>query len=450
MTWIRSLLLLSLLLILPGCASFHGPKHDAQPLKPAVVLLLPGSGVNASVASKIVQGAQIARDEISAQGTPVTLAVIDTKKPDWMKRLHEMPERFAVVGGPIEREVYDALKKSGLLKERVYFAFLNNLTGSDEGSVAYRFFPSPQDQTNSLVSFAVDGLKIRSFGAFYGNDTYSQKMTDIFEKTVRSKNASLQKASYSSVDKTTLRNQSKNLFNPTMSATGSVATPVPSTSFEAVFLPASWRHVDSILTAFLYHGEDRLVVLGSMSWEQNLRSRSIPNSARFELCAFPVAWNTLAKADVFTKANVKPDFWSALGHDFVHFVVNMRLPKKDVRAPITSYANRASSTLRFLAPISWDSRGIAHQKLFVYRITNSGIVPMDVASFEKLRTKRKEKASLRMQGGVSEPEVSSTYVKPKPISVEPAPQQQAPKQPVQMQMPPQTSYKLRLPTKPQQ
>ncbi|MBQ7456710.1 MAG: ABC transporter substrate-binding protein [Desulfovibrio sp.] len=440
--WCQRIALLVLFVSLTAC--FPGPKKQ-EPLEPAVVMLLPVTGPFGGIAGKIMQGARIARDELAANGVSVTLAQIDTNAKDWLKRYHDMPERFTVVGGPLERKAYTALKKNNLLRQRAVFAFSSTLDEKDEGVYAWRFFPSQLDQAESLVNFATNKLKIRSFGLFSGSDPFSVKMAAVFEKVVRANNGSLQKASYSATDKSHLLAQSKTLFMPTKE-NGRV---VPNTPFEAVFIPSSWRTLDSILTAFAGHGEDRVVILGEMGWEQSLRNRHLPNPKRYELVCYPVGFNDRAQIPAMTKAKVRPDFWVALGYDFVRFAVAMRLPKDATPLDVVNRANHANTNVRLLAPIYWDSAGIAHQNLFIERVGGSGCVPMDVKEFMHARSKRKEEAALRMQGGGTpiEGEVVEGSKPVKPVVTESAPMPK-PEQPLLVPgtMPP-SSHKLRLPVK---
>ena len=420
------------------------PQKPTIAKEPSIVMILPGSGSYVTIAAKIMQGAQAARQELESHGTKIRLVFLDSTKSDWLTKLAALPESFVTVGGPLEPKTYSQLMKSGLLGKRVCFAFMNNLNGSDEGRLAYRFFPSPQDQIDALVHFSTDALKIRSFGALAGTDAYSVKMLNLFEQTLRRRNLPLQKATYTSLDAATLKSQARVLINP--SQQGGVN--VPQTSFEAVFLPAPWRQLEAMTGAFAANGEDRLVLLGPMSWEQSVVGKSLSSPERFELAVFPGAWNNQAQSAGLGK---NADFWTALGYDFVKFAVNLGLAAKLPDADLVARANRAASILRLLAPISWDAEGIAHQKLFIYRATAAGLTRMDVSLFERLRAQRKEKASLRLQRNVEAetlPEEPLAEVPaPKPASMETPP-------PIPVREPtggistvPQSSYKLRLPTR---
>ena len=446
----RTLFCFALLLmfcLLCACEPLIGRKSDQLAREPSVALALPASGPYATFASRILQGARLAVQELERNGIKVRLALVDTQSKDWTSRLTALPESFKIVGGPLDLASYNTLKSSGLLAKYRVFAFLNNLSGNDEGRLAWRFFPSPADQVYALLNFATNQLGIRSFGVFAPTDTYSTKMVALFEDAVRKRNLSLRKALYTG--QANLAEQVKPLLNPISQGEGSTATPVPQTAFEAVFLPASWRALDGLLSSFMYHGEDRLVLLGTMLWEQSLQGKRLAQPSRYELAVFPGAWN--AQARVSALAGQNPDFWLALGYDFVKFAVNLGNVQQLSPLELKDRANRAASILRIVAPMSWDGQGHAHQKLVIYRASAQGVAPMDVQLFNQMRAQRKQNAALRMQSSNAEEE---TKLPPEPE--EPKPEVTGEVQPVSApaQLPsqspntvPQSSHKLRLPTR---
>ncbi|MCR4666625.1 MAG: hypothetical protein K5657_04940 [Desulfovibrio sp.] len=434
-------LIVSLTLALTACQMPFSPKKDKKAGDGrALALLLPTSGPHATIASKIIQGAHAARKELATEGVQIELAVIDTSAQDWLAKLQALPERFVVVGGPLQQKIYNSLRTSPVLQNKVLFAFLNNLNANDEGRIAWRFFPSPEDQVDALVSFSQDRLGIRSFGAFYPQDSYSIKMVSLFEKTVARRNLAFQKNTYQGNDVASMSRQAKVLVNPTNIGEDSLATPVPQTAFEALFLPASWRHVGNILDAFAYNGEDRLVILGTMPWEQSLSGKRLANAEKYNLCVFPSAWNT--GVNVPALASFGHDFWISLGYDFVHFALNTGIHEKLSPSEVATHANRAASIVRVLAPFRWDAAGVAHQRLFIYKAAPNGIARVDTTLFMKERAERRDKSMMRMQvGGETDP------LKGTPDSGDVMPEIPQKPAPAPSTIP-HSSYKLRLPARP--
>lgn len=446
---LRTVLCFTLLLsfcVLCACGPLMGRKTE-QTHEPYVVLALPGQGPYAGLASRILQGARLAVQEMERHGVKVRLAFVDTKAKDWTARLTALPEHFRIVGGPLDPESYRTLKSTGLIAKYRFFTFLNELNGADEGRLAWRFFPSSQDQVDAVLNFATNQLGIRSYGVFSPSDPYSLKKVALFEEGARRRNLSVQKAFYTSGSQ--LVDQVKPLLNPTTLGEGSTATPVPQTAFEAIFLPASWSALGGLISSFMYHGEDRLVLLGTMLWEQSLAGKPLPQANRYELAVFPGAWNIQARVSALS--GKKPDFWLALGYDFVNFAVNLGNVDKLSAPEVKDRANRAASIMRILAPLSWDGQGHAHQKLIIYRASAQGVAPMDLQLFQQMRAQRKQNAALRMQGGSEEqvpPDVDPLTGTPAPASTAPTPSPVATPQITPQAAPqtfPQSSHKLRLP-----
>ena len=77
-----------------------------------------------------------------------------------------------MVGGPLQARNYAQARSAGAVDQRAFFTFLPSLEQGDEGARAWRFFPSPQDQIDALISFATNDLNIRTYGAFYPTDAY--------------------------------------------------------------------------------------------------------------------------------------------------------------------------------------------------------------------------------------------------------------------------------------
>lgn len=401
----RNVSLLALLGCLAACQMPFGlgqraPEPKPQPVAPAavtgpcVVLALPSSGTYAPIASKVRHGAQMAQNELAASGVKMRLETVNTEAADWLQRLDALPPACAVVGGPLQARNYAQAREHGQLEKRAFFTFVPSLEQGDEGARAWRFFPSPQDQIDTLINFASTGLNIRTYGAFYPTDAYGVRMTGLMEQSLASHNMLLQKASYNPADSTSWSNAVAPLINA-QTPQGS-KTPVPQTSFEALFLPDSWKSMEMLTTSLLYNGEDRLVLLGTTLWEQSLSGKTIANADKFALAVFPGAWNQPQAPRALQAPGT--DFWNALGYDFVRFAVSMGLDSRLTTPQITTRAQRASKMIWGMAPISWDNAGVAHQKLFLFGVSPTGMTPVDVETFQQTRARVLQQAALRMQG----------------------------------------------------
>lgn len=415
---------------------------------PCVVLALPASGPYAPWAAKIKKGASIAVQQQKRTGMDTRLETVNTESPDWIARIEALPEMCAVVGGPIQDKAYIAAKKSGILQRRVFFPFVPNLQSGDEGQLAWRFFPNPQDQIDALVRLVTDEMNIRTYGSFYPSDSYGPRMSSMLEKTLAKRHISLQKASYNPSAPATWSGALKPLINPATPEGGS--QPVPQTMFEALFLPDSWKHMDMLTTSLLYNGEDRILLLGTTLWEASLSGKPVPKAAKYELAVFPGAWDRNRAPAALN--NAENDFWVALGYDFINFAVNLGFDRRPTAAEVLLRAQKSSSMIRGMAPITWDASGHAHQNLYLFQIGANGIKPVNADQLRQLRAASVERAALRMQNGAETPEVAetgetaATETPQAARQAEAVPAAPAPAAPV-LGTVPQPSYKLRLPTK---
>lgn len=402
-------LLAFLCLVLGGCSlpTTSGKETSKPTVKKGslVVLLLPADGPFAPIAQKIRRGAETAATELNKNGTEVRFLTIDSSNPSWEIHLNaaidSRPESFFVIGGPLQSSVYAKARESGILRRHAFFTFMPQLDDGEEGKLAWRFFPSPQDQIDALLSFATDTMGVSTFGAFYPGDVYGLRMTGLMEQALAKRGLSLQKASYDAGNPNSWASAVAPLIKPTQNQDGSNAVPIPQTSFEALFLPDSWRNMGMLTTALTYNGEDRLILMGTTLWEQGLSGKRLPDVEKFALAVFPGAWNQARAPKALQGAG--HDFWTALGYDFVRFAVQLgfdKLSPSPDRAP-SEVINAACARVRMIwgmAPISWDGNGIAHQKLYLFQPAADGMKPLAPEDYKATRQAILQRAALRQQG----------------------------------------------------
>ena len=349
-------------------------------------------GINTNVTK--VLGLMISNGLVAlAGGLLAQLHMVDTSKPDWNAQLAALPPNCVMVGGPLQAPVFKQLQTSGMLEKRVFFAFMPSLLPGDEGVRAWRFFPSPQDQIDRLVSFVTEDLGLRTFGAFYPTDNYGPRMTGLLDQKLTGMGITLHSASYTPGQSSTWSGQAATLINPTTQE--NITAPIPQTQFEALFLPDSWKNMNLLTTSLMYNGEDRLVLLGTTLWEQGLDGKTVAEPDRYALAVFPAAWDaTQAPAALRAPGT---DFWVALGYDFVRFAVRMAFDSRPPAATVNAQA--ANMKIQWaMAPLSWDEKGIAHQKLHLFQPGANGMEPLDLTRFRNMREAILQRAALRMQG----------------------------------------------------
>lgn len=394
----RVMLLAAACVMLAGCAGLpffgKGTQKGAVPMQPqatspfapqtsgphsvCLVLALPSGGTIGPVADKIRAGATAAQQEFAKSAIKIDLRTINTEQADWLTQLAALPQECAVVGGPVQVPVFTAAKSA--LDKRHFFAFVPQI-GDIEGRGAWRFFPSPQDQVTALVRFARTDLDITAYAALYPEDTYGTRMAGIFEQAVRSAGGTVQSASYPPNDMQRWPVSASTLLKPRAVN----KTPIPSVNYGAIFLPDSWKNMDMVTASLLLNGEDRLVLMGSSLWEQSLAVPTIVNMQNYALAVFPGAWNP-AKVPPGLQAVPTKDFWVGLGYDFVRFGSMLGIQAPGRPEEVNARIQHAQSMSWAMAPLQWNTQGIASQHLFLFTPTQNGFALLDMPAFKERRT----------------------------------------------------------------
>ena len=345
----------------------------------AVVLALPLGGQFAGISGKIVSGAEVACKEASA-----TLVVIDTDQPDWAARIDGLPAETAVIGGPLRTEDLNAAKTQGLLQRRAFFAFRPSVDG--EGSSIWRFFPSPEDQIDTLLHFT-GGLGITGYATFYPDEPYGRRMAALFAQKAAATGATgVHDASYNPSTPTSWLRSTADLLSANKNAAHS-----KSATFQAIFLPDSWKAMDVIVPNIFYYNETRQVLLGTTLWEQGLAGKALTSPQYWSLAVFPGAWNPQASQGAAMKlqnallgAGKPPaDFWAGLGYDFARFASSA--PIQGGGSPSAVNAALSGFNMEWsMAPLRWDGSGHASQELFLLTpAVEGGFAPVNVEEFRK-------------------------------------------------------------------
>ncbi len=361
-----------------------------------IALALPNSGNIVSITYKIRTGADIAKAELESQGVNVQIEHIDTTQANWLAQLQSLPPQCAVVGGPLQAVNYEAAKQAQITTNRHFFTFLPVISNQEEGNVAWRFFPSPQDQINSLLTLTGE-LGIISYGSFYPEDNYGTRMNSIFDATVKSMGGNVHAVGYQPANVAQWTAAAETLLRP--DDVNNV--PLSTATFEAVFLPDSWKNMDMVTAAFLYNGDDKQVLLGTSLWEQSLMTNvSTANTANYKLAVFPGAWNPAQTPDALASTS-NVNFWTGLGYDFVRFGAALGMQQAVSALDLNNRLQVAQNMQWSMAPMSYDAYGKASQKLFVFTLTSGGISLADPDFLNKMRLQAISEFEKRKQAAIN-------------------------------------------------
>ncbi len=353
-----------------------------------LVLALPLSGSLGGIGKRIAQGAEEARKEFAAAGHTVNVVMLDTQDPGWLDKLAAMPPQATVVGGPLRMNVFTAAQQRGLTATRAFLTFLPSLgEAGEEGRIAWRFFPSPEDQLAALFA-ATTRLGITEYAVLMpDNDAYASGMADKFTAHARAMGGHVVKRAAYPKDKP----EEWNKFVASFLGSSKKASRAPSVSHRAIFLPDAWRNMELIVPNLFYFLESRQMLLGTSLWEQGLASADHVAAHYYSLAVFPGAWDKTAalspagaalQAAYARAGNSEPDFWAGLGYDFVRFASTLDIPQGWTAPGVNAALSRSQGIAWSMAPLRWSPQGVASQNLFLFTPVQNGFAPADLPEIE--------------------------------------------------------------------
>lgn len=376
------------------------------PAARCVALALPMSGPFGPIGWKVARGASSAQWELARTGQDTEVRVLNTEAPDWIAQVEALPEACTVVGGPLRTTTFTQARDRGLTQKRVFFTFVPQLEEGEEGSVAWRFFTSPEDQIAALLRFTRDDLGITAYGALYPDEVYGRRMASLFSQQVAQGGGNVQR----STSYPPSRPEEWNGVAASFVGTRKVNDyPVPSATFRAVFLPDGWKHMESLVPNLFYHGEDRQVLLGTSLWEQGLSGQKKVDVHNFGLAVFPGAWNAatptsagIALADALRQAGLEaPDAWVGLGYDFVRLSSRLGIQSGWTPATVNAALSHTQGMSWSIAPMHWSADGRATQDLFLFTPSEEGFEPIDASAFKARYERVRERHEQRVKAAAA-------------------------------------------------
>ncbi|GFK93090.1 Penicillin-binding protein activator LpoA [Fundidesulfovibrio magnetotacticus] len=371
---------------------------DAPALKPdslGVALLLPQTGQLRALAAKVLAGANAAKAQLAAQGVQVDLRVINTDDASYVDHLVALPHDVTIVGGPMHASYFKNLPASGELSRRVFLSFTPSLPDAEEGKHYWRLFWSAEDVVNSVLAVPVEE-GVKRYGVLYPEDPTGKRLADAFAAAAHARGAEVSvlqpyppadAARWGDILKTMLHAVPKGVD-------GKSFTVRP--DFEALFIPDKLQIADHLIGQLLFYQADQLVVLGPNLWAESLSAGSAkpqinPANYRYAFCsgAFWAQNPSKALAELrsgLAKANQgEPDFWTALGFDFVRLAAaSGAVPPDSAPSEISKRLAEASRKIEWsMAPVTWDGSGHARMNLFFFRPSVEGLAVVDKEGFKE-------------------------------------------------------------------
>ncbi|MBI9111607.1 penicillin-binding protein activator [Maridesulfovibrio ferrireducens] len=376
-----------------------------------IALVLPISGRFQDYGWKIIRGAGAAQWELTKAGLDVDVQVINTEEAGWVERVQNLPPWYTVLGGPINVKAFKELEQSETYAEKVTFSFLAKPGNLEEGKQAWRFFSSPEDQIRASLDLAINDLGITDFAVLYPQEKFGRQMSKIFWNMAKSRGAKI----------TGMESYPPNDFPKWGKVVGKLVkapekkaeneadgldedAPLTETDFGAVFIPDTWRQAQLLIPHFFFHEADTLVFLGPELWSQALNSARDVEAHNLKLTVAPGAWWSASEGAVRLKEVMNreglgtPDFWVALGYDFIKFSSKLGTFSPGWTPEIVNERIADAQHIDFsLAPIHWDADGKANQKLFLFRPERNGKTRIDASIVKSTLANAKNRRAQRIK-----------------------------------------------------
>jgi uncharacterized protein len=401
----------------------------APPPKPvaenSVAVLLPLGGPFREFGGKVQKGIKAAQDALAAAGTPLDVIVIDATQPGWVDSLRALPPEIRLVGGPMHPLTLKELQSTGLLQSRVFLAFMTTLGEVREGVDAWRFFPSAEDEIDSLLRLSLTDYGITQYGILRPGDRYGQGMGDAFALAVSKLGGQVTATGvYSPQDPTTWDTTVLDMLKTGGGRPG----------FGAVFMPDDLAKADKVLPNFFRNKVEDLLILGPQTWTEAFyraaASKTQINIQNYRLAVCPGAWwpENQGKATQDLLAAMRaagiehPDLWEAVGYDFARMAARIgRLPQGAAPQDISARLAQAASGMDFsMAPVSYTPDGKNHVAMYLFRPSVAGPVLLDPEGFRQRLNAIRQKALENPA-----PETEQSYSPNPAPATQPAPLQPA-------------------------
>jgi uncharacterized protein len=353
------------------------------PREVGIALLIPLSGPYAPIGWKILSGAEMARQQLEKSGAELNIKALNSESDGWAEQIRNLPEGYSFVGGPVLPGTLQEAVRLGVTQVRPFFAFTPTFNEIREGTQAWRFFGSPDDQVRSLLRWTTGQLGVSSYAVLYPDERFGLGMSRFFwEQAVQMGGKVTALKSYPPRESKAWAKTVESVLVPQSGRPGAVR---PDPDFEAVFIPDTLTNARIIVPQFHFFDETRLLFLGTELWTQGWGEESSADAGYFQLALMPGAWwteNPAPGAQQLRKLSAErgetPDFWVALGYDFTLFASTLGpLPGDWAPREINRLLAQGPELPWSLAPMQWDLGGRMTQDMFVLTPGGKGLVLAD-------------------------------------------------------------------------
>ena len=367
-------------------------------------ILAPVSGEEAEIGKKIVQGAQLAIEQMGTQsGLTIKTIALDTKGSmvETAKRTRELMNEHMVpvIIGPVLSHTATVSAAALMGKQTV----MVSPTATDDGIAALGKNIFQMNVTlgvlgRKIARYAIENLNIRDFAILAPSTPYGMIMAESFKEELRKKDVELVAEEYFEEGANDFKQQYLNIrskllfrhleklsmdrgqdFKGRVSRADSIKYADSTLSVGGLFIPADGEDVVMLAPQAYFH-RVRTQLLGSNGWH-NQRvvqdgKRYVANaiiSSSFELDQSQKAWLNFKQA-YKTRFNAEPDRIAALGYDAASIVLKSVQDAGDSPERIADALAKLQRFSGLSGMISFESDDRANNEVTILKVTENGFL----------------------------------------------------------------------------
>ena len=367
--------------------------------------LLPLSGRYKLYGQKALNGVQLALEQSATQRPDLKIRIIikDTgsDSEQTVRAVRELVKQgAAAIIGPIVAAEAAAIEAQAAGIPIIALTQKKQIPSI--GDWVFRNFITPQMQAKSLVSFALNTLRVKRFAILYPNENYGSTFMNLFWDELNVQGGRVVGVEAYQTDQTDFTGPIKKLaegrykvpeyleekpsgnFTPIKEGWEDgveVAELIPPFGFEAIFIPDAPKKVGLILPQLAYHDIENVYLIGTNLWHSDALIRRAQRYAQGAICVT----GFYAESDSSNVRNfagqyedtfqATPDFMAAISYDTAMILFHIiSRPNLIYRSSIKYGLMNLNAFQGVTGSTSFDDTGEVHKQLFILQLKQNRFV----------------------------------------------------------------------------
>jgi len=360
----------------------------------ALGVVLPLSGRFARFGEQVLRGMELALEHHNKQHPPVLFLVRDSAgDPDlagqYVAELSGSPQVLGILGpltgNAADRAAHRA-QQSGIpllsLSQRAGLPLV--------GPWVFRHSLTAELQAKTLVDYAMDGQKMRTFGILAPDTRLGRESAGAFADAVRARGGKIVSSRSYKPDATDFRRQIKLLQGKDPEApepdghNAKPAIPAPPPPFDALFIPDTPDRLTLIAPQLPFYGLKGTALLGSVSWDTPdlltlagpYLEKAVFVSGFYRYSTYPFVKEFVDR--YFERYGTEPSLFEAQGYDVAGILLSLlaQNPSSD-RDSLRRDLGRMPYYPGVTGATRFTSGGEADKVLYLLRVENGSLVQLN-------------------------------------------------------------------------